>query len=243
MIEISCIVIDDEPPSILQIEEYISNVPYLNWKHSFDNAIDALNYLKENTIDLIFLDIQMKKLTGIQFLKVLKSKPKVILTTAYDDYALEAFDLEVSDYLLKPISFERFIEGTEKVYKSFLMEQKSDKEANKLDLKDDRNYFFVKTGFVVERVDFNNILYIKGEREYLSIRTTKKSILTLKSFNDILEYLPSYNFVRIHNTYVVAINKITSIERNHVQIGDEIIPIGPKYKDDFFSLLKNRKLL
>lgn len=243
MIDISCIAIDDEPPSIRQIEDYIAHVPYLTCRQSFDNALDALDYLKENPVDLIFLDIQMKTLSGIQFLKVLKEKPKVILTTAFDDYAIEAFDLDVTDYLLKPISFERFLESTEKVYKLFLVERESQMKGENSEVTITRNYFFVKTGFIVERVDFEDILYIKGLREYLSICTAKKNILTLKSFNDILEFLPSSNFIRVHNTYVVAINKIRNIERNLISIGDSQIPIGPKYRDSFFQMLKLRKLI
>jgi two-component system, LytTR family, response regulator len=242
MTKINCIIIDDEPPAIRQMEEYISNVPYLKLTASFDNAIDALDYLKESRTDLIFLDIQMETLTGIQFLNVLKDKPRVILTTAFDDYALKAFDLNVTDYLLKPISFERFLQATEKIYKHFFLEQTSG-SSEKSQLSDERDYFFVKTEFRVERVDFNDILYIEGLKEYLGICTANKKILTLQNFNDILDTLPSSNFIRVHKSYIVAVNKITSIERNHILIGDKLLPIGPTYKDDFFNTLKSRKLI
>jgi len=242
MILINCIAVDDEPPSLRQMEEYISKVPYLNLLATFDNAIDSMNYLKDNPVDLVFLDIQMENLSGIQFLKLLKDKPQIILTTAYDSYALEAFDLDVDDYLLKPISFERFLKSTEKIHKKAIIEKHSDL-AVATELSEKREYFFVKTEFHVERVDFSDILYIEGLKEYLGINTANRKILTLQSFNDILDTLPSSNFIRTHKSYVVAVNKITRIERSHIFIGDKLIPIGPKYKDDFFNTLKSRKLI
>lgn len=242
MIEIKCIIIDDEPPAIRQMEEYIINVPYLKLTASFDNAIDALDYLKTNSPNLIFLDIQMETLSGIEFLRVLENKPMIILTTAYDNYALKAFDLDVSDYLLKPISFERFLKATEKIYKHFLLEQ-NPKSSEKSELTDERDYFFVKTEFRVERVDFKDILYVEGLKEYLGICTAKKKILTLQNFNDLLSSLPSSNFIRVHKSYIVAVNKISSIERNHIFIGEKLIPIGPTFKDVFFDTLKNRNLI
>ena len=242
MILINCIAVDDEPPSLRQMEEYISKVPYLKLLATFDNAIDSMNYLKENPVDLVFLDIQMENLSGIQFLKLLKDKPRIILTTAYDSYALEAFDLDVDDYLLKPISFERFLKSTEKIHKKVTMEKQPDPTVA-TELLENRDYFFIKTEFRVERIDFNDILYIEGLREYLGICTANKKILTLQNFNDILDTLPSSNFIRVHKSYIVAVNKIKSIERSHILIGDKLIPIGPKYKDDFFNTLKSRKLM
>ncbi|MBA7532752.1 hypothetical protein ES705_24982 [subsurface metagenome] len=226
---------------IRQIEEYISNVPYLKLTASFESAINALDYLKENKVDLIFLDIQMETLTGIQFLNVLKGKPKVILTTAYDDYALKAFDLEVTDYLLKPISFERFLQAAEKIYKYFFLKQGQNSTDKSL-LIDDRDYFFVKTELRVQRIDFDDILYIEGLKEYLGIYTTKEKILTLQSFNNILEVLPSSNFIRVHKSYIVALNKIKSIERNRILIGDKLIPIGSTYKDGFFQYITSQEI-
>ena len=242
MILINCIAVDDELPALRQMKEYISKVPYLNLSATFDNAIDTMNYLKETPVDLIFLDIQMENLSGIQFIKLLKDKPRIILTTAYDSYVLDAFDLDVDDYLLKPISFERFLKSTEKIHKKVTMEKQSDSTVT-TELLEKRDYFFIKTEFRVERVDFEDILYIEGLREYLGICTASKKILTLQNFNDILDTLPSSNFIRVHKSYIVAVNKITSIERNHILIGDKLIPIGLKYKGDFFNTLKSRKLM
>ena len=173
MISIKCIAIDDEPPALDQIKKYILNVPYLQLLEIFDNAIDAMAYLKENSVDLIFLDIQMEHLSGIQFLKLLKDQPRIILTTAYDSYALDAFDLEVDDYLLKPISFERFLQASEKIYKRLSGEKQSSNDQLST-VTDSREYFFVKTEFRIQRVDFKDILYIEGLKEYLIIQTPNR---------------------------------------------------------------------
>ncbi|MCB2197061.1 MAG: LytTR family DNA-binding domain-containing protein [Bacteroidetes bacterium] len=231
--KINCIVIDDEFPAIEQIEEYISRIPFLNLLKSFDNAIDPINYLKSNQVDLIFLDIEMEGFTGLQLIKTLQHKPKIILTTAYDKYAIEAFDLNVTDYLLKPISFERFIKAIDKVYDSF--EISGNNSGNEPVYK--RDYFFVKTEFRMQRVDFDDILFIEGMNEYLRINTTKEKIMTLQNFKSLQESLPKDNFIRVHKSYMVAINKIESIEKNRIKIGEKLIPISSTYKEAFFLML------
>ena len=239
MISIKCIAIDDEPPALEQIKKYILNVPYLQLLDVFDNAIDAMGYIKENKVDLIFLDIQMEHLSGIQFLKLLKEQPKIILSTAYDSYALEAFDLEVDDYLLKPISFERFLKSTEKIYKQFELEHLGKTENSNLPISIDRDYFFVKTEFRIQRVEFNDILYIQGLKEYLIIQTPVEKIYTLQKFSEILEKLPSSNFVRVHKSYIVALDKIDSVRKKIILIGEKHIPIGATYKEAFFKLISD----
>lgn len=233
---INCIVIDDELPAIDQMEEYISRVPFLNLLKSFDNAIEPINYLKTNHVDLIFLDIEMEGFTGLQLLKSLQNKPKIIFTTAYDQYAIEAFDLNVSDYLLKPISFERFIKSLDKIFDSFADNER--KHEGEPVYK--RDYFFVKTEFRMQRVDFNEILYIEGMSEYLRIVTTKEKIMTLQSFKNIEEILPKDIFVRVHKSYIVALNKIDSVERNRISISGKLIPVSNTYKESF-NLMINRK--
>ena len=234
--KINCIVIDDEFPAIEQIEEYISRVPFLNLLKSFDNAIEPINFLRSNKVDLVFLDIEMEGFTGLQLIKTLQFKPKIILTTAYDKYAIEAFDLNVTDYLLKPVSFERFIKAIDKVYDSF--------ESSKRNYKDEpvykRDYFFVKTEFRMQRVDFKDILFIEGMNEYLRINTTKERIMTLQNFKSMEEVLPKENFIRVHKSYMVAINKIESIEKNRIKIGEKLIPISNTYKDSFYMILNKR---
>lgn len=241
--KIRCIAIDDEHPALLKIENYISKVPFLDLLATFDNAMDALDYLKSNTTDLVFLDIEMEEFTGIQLLKILKNKPKVILTTAYDQYAVQAFDLEVSDYLLKPISFERFMKSVEKIYDQ-IAEKKivaTDKTIPE-EIRYKEDYVFVKTEYSMKRVDFANILYIEGLKEYLSIFTDQGRIITLQNFKTVEDILPEEDFIRVHRSYIVSIKKIESIDKNRIKIEDKLIPIGDSYKKDFFALLDKRKL-
>jgi len=227
--KINCIAIDDELPALNQMQDYIAKIPYLNLVGSFNNGLDALSFLKENTVDLLFLDVQMDDLNGIQLLQVLNNKPKVILTTAYNQYALKAFDLEVSDYLLKPISFERFVKAVEKIFRELDTSTEDKMEKRK------RNYFFVKTEFKMVRIDFDEIIYIEGLKEYLIIKTITGKVLSLMTFKEIIDILPENNFVRTHKSYIVAINKIESIERNRIKIGEKLIPVGNTFKDEFYK--------
>ena len=167
---ISCIAVDDEPPALGQMEDYISRVPFLDLKSSFDNAFDTLEYLKTNQVDLLFLDIEMEGLTGLQLLNILKNRPRVILTTAYDQYALKAFDLDVADYLLKPISFERFLQSVEKLY-DVIKSKQPQIQINSIPIQEsqERSYMFVKTEYRMHRIDFKDIQYIEGLKEYIII--------------------------------------------------------------------------
>ena len=231
--KINCIVIEDEPLALKKINEFISQVDYLNLLEEFDNAVKAIGFLKNNSVDLIFLDIRMKKLTGIQFLESLKSKPKVIITSAYDEYALKGYELDVSDYLLKPFSFDRFLKSAEKVY--------NDLATNNIEHKPD--YIFVKTEYRIEKIELKSILYIQGMKDYLQIFTIDKKIMTLQSFKNLVQVLPDREFVRVHNSYMVSISKIDSIERNRIKIGDNLVPISNSYKDNFYNLLQASKYL
>lgn len=239
--KIRCITIDDEPPAIAQMEEYISRVPFLELIHTFDNGISAIEFLKENEIDLIFLDIEMEGFTGIQMLKVIKNKPFVILTTAYDQYAIQAFDLDVTDYLLKPISFERFFKSAEKIYD--LMNEKKQQGISPVQTvsSEEKNYIFVKTEYRMQRVDFKDILYIEGLKEYLIIKMITGRVITLQSFKHMEEMLPTSNFIRVHKSYMVAIDKIEFIERNRIKISDKLIPIGDTYKKVFYDTVGNKE--
>ncbi|PLX24279.1 MAG: DNA-binding response regulator [Marinilabiliales bacterium] len=218
------------------MEEYISRIPFLTLIASFDNAIEPINFLKSNQVDLMFLDIEMEGFNGLQLIKTLQYKPKIILTTAYDQYAIEAFDLNVSDYLLKPISFERFIKSIDKIFDHFVSSKSI--EANEPIYK--RDYFFVKTEFRMQRVDFDDILFIEGMNEYLRINTRDEKIMTLQNFKSMEQDLPNNNFIRVHKSYMVAINKIESIEKSRIKIGDKLIPISNTYKDSFYLMLNKR---
>jgi two-component system, LytTR family, response regulator len=229
--KINCIAIEDEPLALRKIKEYIGQIDYLNLLEGFNNAVDAIGFLKKNPVDLIFLDIRMKKLSGIQFLEALQTKPKVIITSAYDEFALKGYELDVADYLLKP--FDRFVKSVDKVY-------------NQLDVKANNNstdYIFVKTESRIEKIQIKEILYIQGMKDYLQIHTTDRKIMTLQTFRNILEILPPNDFIRIHNSYIVSISKIETIERNRIRIGKDLIPISDSYKENFYSILKEKKIL
>lgn len=243
---ISCIAVDDEPLALNIIKVYSEKIPFLNLARSFDNAIDVIDFLKNNRIDMMFLDIQMEELTGIQLLKVLTYKPKVILTTAYDSYAIKSYELDVTDYLLKPFSFERFTKAVNKAYEQVMLERGNSvyqAAAEKPIEIQGEDYFFVKTEFRLQKVDFNNILYIEGQGDYQSIVTLKGKIMTLQNFTKLENMLPANNFIRVHKSFIVSLQRIEKIERNRIKIGEKSIPISDTYKEKFFELLAKRKLI
>jgi DNA-binding LytR/AlgR family response regulator len=223
---INCILVEDEPLALKRTKEFVSRVSYLNLLASFTNAFDAIGFLRENKVELIFLDIEMDGLTGIEFIENLNSKPQIIITTAYDKYALKGFELNVADYLLKPFRFERFLNAVERVYDSVCKDANSEKD-----------YIFVKTEYRLERVPFSEILYIQGMGDYRNIQTISKKILTLQTFADFEKLLPGSKFCRVHKSYIVSIEKISSIERNRIKINDLLIPISESYKNMAFALI------
>lgn len=231
---IKCIAVDDEPLALEIIKDYISQVPFLELIKTFKDGISAIEYLLSNDIDLIFLDIEMGGLSGTQLLKTLHKKPNVIITTAYRNYAVDAFDLNVTDYLLKPFSFERFMKAVEKSYNLIIGEQKH--SARKSEVKD---YFFVKSNYKMLKVNFDDILYIEGLSEYIRIKTKTANIITLQSFKNIEKTLPENKFIRIHKSYMVSLNKIDLIEGQVIKIANKELPIGDKYKKKFFSVISS----
>lgn len=240
--KINCIAIDDEPLALDKIREYIKRVGYLNLLSTFDNAIDALEFIKENKVDLIFLDIQMEELTGIQMLETLQLKPKVVLTTAYDEFAIKGYELDVCDYLLKPISFQRFLQACEKVYKQIDPEIPTQKEQTvATDKNNTLNYFFVKNGNKTQKIDFEDIFFVEGMKDYLRIWTKDEKVMTLLSFKKLEELLPGDKFVRIHKSYLISIDKIESIERSRIKIAGERLPIGNSYRRQFYKIIENRQ--
>jgi len=241
--KLRCIAVDDEPLALDIIEDYIEQIYYLEHLKSFDNPVHVIDYLKNNTVDLMFLDIQMNRLTGIQLLNVLKNKPYVIFTTAYEKYAIQGYELDVIDYLLKPISFERFVKAVDKVYERKAGTLRIDEENRSIISNPKEEYFFVKTGSRLQKVDFDKILYIEGMSEYLRIVTTDTKIMTLQNFKNIEAVLPKTNFIRVHKSYLIASDKIKNIERNRIEIADKLIPISSTYKKTFYDFLNNRKLL
>lgn len=232
--QIRCIAIDDEPLALSKLEGFINKIPELKLIRTFDNPVEVIGWLKENSVDLIFLDIQMEQLTGIQFLEAATPSSRIILTTAYDQYAIKGFELNVTDYLLKPYSFHRFLQAINKVmeYYSHFHETENKPAA------DNDSFIFVKTEYRLERIDLKDILYIEGMKDYLRIICTGKKIMTLQSFAKIEECLPVNRFCRVHKSFIVAIDKIKSVERGVIVIADQRIPVSNTYKDNFFSRIK-----
>lgn len=244
--KINCIAIDDEPLALDIISAYCAKVPFINLLQTFDNAIDTLEYLRKNQIDLMFLDIQMEGLTGIQLLKALTNKPYIILTTAYDSYAIQGFDLDVADYLLKPISFERFIRGVNKVYERIQNGKPDNPEKQKSAFPLESagpDYFFIKTETRLEKVNASEILYVEGMGDYWRIVTSNKRIMTLLNAGNLDEMLHEPQFCRVHRSYFVAMDKIDFVERKHIRIADQHIPISDTYQKDFFDLIEKRKMM
>jgi two-component system LytT family response regulator len=231
--QIKCIAIDDEPLALSKLEGFISKLPQLTLIKTFDNAIEATGWLRENPVDLIFLDIQMEQLTGIQFLEATGTRARIIIISAYDQYAIKGFELSVTDYILKPYSFPRFMQAVNKLMDYYTEKRDTQKEPDYAD-----SFMFVKTEYRLERVDFDDILYIEGMKDYLRIICTNKKIMTLQSFSKIEECLPPKKFCRVHKSFIVALNKIKSVERGVIQISDQRIPVSNTYKEGFFSHIK-----
>jgi DNA-binding LytR/AlgR family response regulator len=239
--KINCIAIDDEPLALDIIRDYCSRVPFLNLEKTFDNAIDSIEYIRDHSLGLLFLDIQMEELSGIQQLNALNHRPHVILTTAHDSYALQGFDLDVMDYLLKPISFERFMKGVNKVYEKVLADQKGTGIGEfqfNLNLEDP--FFFVKTETRIEKILYADVLFIEGMGDYWRIITTSKKIMSLLNYKRLEEILPQNLFIRVHKSFIVALDKIDSVERNRIKIADRLIPISETYKKSFFDRIEKK---
>ena len=238
---IRCLVVDDEPLALDILVDYIAKVPDLKLIKATTSAFEALALAQEEEIDLIFLDVQMPELTGIQFLNIIKGKCKVILTTAYSQYALDGYELDIADYLLKPIAFDRFYKAVVKVQQqqslltpAVLVTEKSNNGVP--------DFIFVKTEHRIQKIYINDILYIEGLKDYISIFTASERIITLQYMKKMEEVLPCAVFARVHKSYIVAIDKIESIERGRIQIGDKIIPIGDTYREAFFSKIQDRNI-
>lgn len=238
MDKITCMIVDDEPLAIALLKDYIIKIPFLDLVEATTDALYALDKIQNNSIDLLFLDIQMPDIDGIQFMKIIQHKSKVILTTAYKEYALEGYKHSVIDYLLKPISFSQFYESTLKAKKNF--NTKTDIITEKEGIQD-KDFIFVKTDGKFVMVLFNEILYIEGLKDYILIHLKKEKLIVLENLKDIEAKLPSNDFKRIHRSFIVKLNKISVVEGNRIQLDDKIIPIGETYRNDFFEWINNNK--
>ncbi|WP_374461343.1 LytR/AlgR family response regulator transcription factor [Chryseobacterium taeanense] len=224
---IKCIVVDDEPLAISLLENYIREIPFLEMAFSSENPIEALEYIQKNDSDLVFLDIQMPELTGINFMKILGDKMKYILTTAYSEYALEGYEHNIVDYLLKPISLERFRKSAVKAQERFSLG------------KQEQNHFFVKSSGKQHKVNFADILYIESIRDYVNIKTADEEFIVLDTLKSMEQQLPENSFTRIHKSFIVNLNHIKNIGTKKIIINPEYeIPIGENYRMNFMSRIK-----
>lgn len=221
-----CIIIEDEPLALERTQSYVQKLPYLQLLRAFDNGIEALSFLKENTVDLIFLDIRMDELTGIQLLEAAKIDAQVIITTAYSEYALKGYELRVTDYLLKPFTFARFVQAVEHARANTQRNPAPEKQ-----------FLFVKTEYRLEKVMFDDLLYIEGMRDYRRIHTTKTRIMTLQTFGELEQEIPTHIAMRVHKSYMVALHKIDAVERDRIRIGEVLVPVSDTYRDAFFAAI------
>lgn len=217
---ISCLIVDDEPSSQNVLKSFISKIDTLELKHICNNALEALEYMQQSPIDLLFLDINMPDLSGVSFYKSLSNPPEVIFTTAYSEYALEGFELNALDYLLKPFSFERFLKAVSKI------KAKKQKDTQKIILKSDKKYY---------QINFNSIFYIESLGDYIKIYIEDKFIVVYKPLKEILIELPNTQFVQVHKSYIINKTKIEYVEGNLVIINSTKIPLGNKFKKDFLD--------
>lgn len=228
MSNIKCIIIEDEPLAVKVLSDYISQIPFLELKATFKDAILATDYLRDNTADLIFLDIHLPKLKGMAFLKTLTRPPAVIITTAYHQYAVEGFDLNVTDYLLKPFDFERFLMAVTKV--------KTAQTGNHPEKREVKDFIFLNAERKKIKILFSEIIYIESQREYIRIVTTKKEYVSKMSTHEIEDVLPANLFKRIHRSFIISMSKIESYTAEMVEVNGVSIPIGRGYRDAIENL-------
>lgn len=235
---IKCLVVDDEELARTLLENYIGRLPHLELVGKCKDPMEAMQALQQQQVDLMFLDIQMPQLTGVDFLKTLSKKPLVIFTTAYPDYALEGYSLDVTDYLLKPFSFERFMQAVNKAGEIIRLQSLAVQPAEvpaSASPSPEKDLLLVKSEHKIHRIKYADILYIQGMREYVAYYTPSGRILSLQSLKSLEEELPSDRFIRIHKSYIVAIHKIDTLEGNQVHVGKEKLPVGANYKEAVMS--------
>lgn len=234
------LIVDDEYHARKLLSEYVSKLPFLTLTAMASNVFEAMTALQKETIDIMLLDIQMPEITGLEFARRLKHPPAIIFTTAYSEYAVESYEIDVIDYLLKPIAFPRFLQAVNKV-----TERKAALEAGppvqivqQLPAKADDDCLIIKSGHKVYRLSYEELLYVEGQREYVTFHTTKQRVTTLFSLKELEERLPAGQFIRIHKSYIISLRHIDMIERNTLQIAGKKLPIGGSYKDHLMERFK-----
>jgi len=229
---INCLIVDDEQLARGLLERYISKIPYLSLKKSCKSALEAIDCLQKGDVDLMFLDIQMPDITGIAFLQTLKKKPLVIFTTAYEEYAIDGYELDVIDYMLKPIAFERFLQGANKALEQIKLINTA---ANTIHItqktakNDTKDYIQLKSNHKIYNIKYVDILYVEGLKEYVTFYTKDKKIIVLESLKNLEEKLPKNQFIRIHKSYIVNSDMVESLYGNQLEINNKYIPIGKMY--------------
>lgn len=229
--KINCIIVEDEPLALERTKEYALKLPFLELLAVFDNALDALFFLKTNRVELIFLDINLGEMSGIQLLETSAVKSQVIFTTAYQEHALKAFDLKAADYLLKPFTFERFVQAVDRAVEHL--------QPKKQIVKTPNNFIFVKTENRLEKVFLREIVFIEGMRDYRRIHTINKRIMTRQTFAEFEKQIPPNIVCRVHKSFMVALAQIESIEKSGIKIKDRVIPLSETYKQTFFSRINH----
>lgn len=231
---ISTIAIDDEPLALQLIENYIKKTPGLEFLGTFDNPVDAASFISDNSIDLIFLDIQMPDLTGIEFIRLIEKGPKIVFTTAFEKYAIEGYKLDVVDYLLKPFSYEEFLAAVKKAERLIKLESKP-----RLTFDEGSRFIFLKSDYKIRRINLDDILYIEGLKDYVKVytRNDPHPVLSLASLKQLESKLPVNKFMRVHRSFIVNLERIETIERSRIVFGKEYIPVSDQYKDKFQEFL------
>ncbi len=230
-----CVILDDEPLAVALLTSYINDTENLTLALSTTDVFEAIQYIQKNEVDIIFLDMQMPELTGIQVLKIIGTGYKIIFTTAYTDYALDGYEYNIIDYLLKPISFQRFTKAIEKINTPLTSIQ------NKKNSVDD-DFIFIKSDSKMIKINLTDILFVEGLKDYLSIQTNTEKLITLQNLKNVEQYLNPQQFMRVHKSYIVSLSKIDSIERNRIFIGEYVIPIGDTYKEIFLKRIESNKM-
>jgi DNA-binding LytR/AlgR family response regulator len=243
---ITCIAVDDEPLALIQMQDFISRIPNLRLMAAFGKGLEALAFLQSNKPQLVFLDIQMDDISGIQMLEAMKAGPLVILTTAYENYAIKGYELDVCDYLLKPISFERMVKAVQKAGSLISAREEFERRVQlppapakePVPPSAAADHVYIRSDYRIVRVNLKEIRFIEGCKDYLKIHTDGKPVMTLISFSKMESLLPADEFVRIHRSFMVPVRRISSIGKRWVMVGEKKIPIGEFYRKNFFTTLE-----
>lgn len=238
---LNCLIVEDEPLARKLMTDYVRKISYLNLVEACSSPLAAMEILRQQSIDLLFLDIQMPEITGISLLKALQKKPMVILTTAYSEYALEGYELDVVDYLLKPITFERFLRAVEKASQRRMAPAQPAVE-RPVTTDPSQPFVFVKDGTKMVKVRWEDILYVEGLKDYVTIHTRQQKVVTLQRLKALEEQLPSDKFIRIHNSFIVAVDAIEVIHKGEVQVGNAMIPISDTYRKSFKDFIERNQM-